>query len=479
MNDCDACGVIGTAEGHVIGEHAYDGIYRYECICGYIAKEKSIPDGVNIFISPNSMMNEASGHVAFSNSSLIYSEDGDAFVRIWGKSKTDDGRDVTDSVKWYNPLKDNSIVSGNYMVIKLRIGENGLGQTYLKMYTSTKNKDATDERDGLTISVSEDGKWHVIVIDLSTVVGNNQGTTYVKDKDGTYTAKFLQIRPFSGMIAGEDDYMDIAYVAFADNVESLLGLVSEDMYYFMSDKGSGGLLNTDGSCVTHGFAETKQGNTYTYSCSSCGYEIGNKTVADDVSKFYGVNEVSDSLIDTYQILSRAKLYDDESQIAFTRFLTATDVIQPAYSRNDREGQSRPENVGKAEYLVVTVRQSKISSLAIALGTSAYGESTFNGANIPIISLPENEWATFVIDIKSVYGNAAWVVDEDGNYMLTHFEITCYLSGEGHLDIASYAFCDGWDQIKTVVDTETVQFMMSNNISETRAIDGSVIENAEE
>ena len=474
LQDCPACGEKGVSEGHTVTETRDGNKYTYGCICGYTVKTKEISTGVNLFVSPALINHESDGHKAFSGSEIIYGEDGDTFVRIWGKKTTSDGKPVTDEVKWYNPLKDNTTVTGQYMAIKVRVGENGLGQTILKLYTSTKNKDATDERDGLVLPISEDGEWHVIVVDLSKCVGNSAGSTFV-ESSGTYTAKFVQIRPFTGFVANEEDYTDIAYIAFDDDLESLVSVIEDEMYYFMSDMGSGAYIKTDGSCITHGFEESFKNGTYTYSCPSCKEVLGSKTVPASVNKFYGVNDVSDLLVDTYMVQSRSKLYDDAAGIAYTRFVASGEVMQPAYSRNDREGEANPISVGGAEYLVITMRKSGVSSLALALGTSKDGNHTNNGSNIPVTSFTDEEWVTVVINIRSVYGENAWVKEANGSYTLSHFELTCYHDEGGYLDIASYAFCDSWDEIKAISDHETVEYMVSNNVSDTVGCEGPVSE----
>ena len=472
LQDCPACGEKSVSEEHTVTEVRDGNKYTYRCVCGYTVKVKEISTGVNLFVSPALIDHEADGHKAFSQSEIIYSEDGDTFVRIWGRKTTSDGKTVTDEVKWYNPLKDNAIVTGQYMAIKVRIGDNGLGQTILKLYTSTKNKDATDERDGLVLPIAEDGEWHVIVVDLAKCVGSSSGSTFV-ESGGAYTAKFLQIRPFTGFVANEDDYTDIAYIAFDDDLESLVSVIDDEMYYFMSDKGSGAYIKTDGSCITHGFEESFKNSTYTYSCPSCKEVLGSKTVSASINKFYGVNDVSDLLIDTYMVQSRSKLYDDAEEIAYTRFVASGEVMQPAYSRNDREGEANPVSVGGAEYLVITMRMSGVSSLALALGTSKDGNHTNNGANIPVTSFTVGEWVTVVINIRSVYGENTWIKEANGSYTLSHFELTCYHEEGGYLDIASYAFCDSWEEICAISEHETVEYMTSNNVSDTVSHTGPV------
>ena len=131
--------------------------------------------------------------------------------------------------KWFGVTHINSqssSVTGRYMVIKLRIGENGLGQSQLKLYISTVFN-GLSEGAGVSIKVSEDGQWHTIVVDLATRVKNPDG--YFAAEDGVYHVRYFQMRPFSNNQGGAqaDDYMDISYIAFCDSLDDIKDVAGE------------------------------------------------------------------------------------------------------------------------------------------------------------------------------------------------------------------------------------------------------------
>ncbi len=167
------------------------------------------------------------------------------------------GSDIIGAI---NPQK-----AGRYMAIKLRVGENGLGQNMLRMYISTVNTSIKDESQGLGIKVTEDGQWHTIVIDLAERVGYMKNgehlTSYTASDDGTYTIKFLQLRLFHGAQYGTnedgtkysmpeaDDYMDIANIVFFDSLDDISSVISSDTYELSVTQGTSVLYNKDGTPV--------------------------------------------------------------------------------------------------------------------------------------------------------------------------------------------------------------------------------------
>ena len=116
--------------------------------------------------------------------------------------------------------------AGQYMVIKFRIGQNGLGQSYLTFYASTK-QNGLDSKSHVAIKASEDNQWHTVVVDLSTRISSP--STHFVAEDGAYYVRYLQIRPFSNNQAGAqaDDYMDISYIGFCDSLDDLKDIVGE------------------------------------------------------------------------------------------------------------------------------------------------------------------------------------------------------------------------------------------------------------
>ncbi len=231
------------ADGHAYELKAVDG--KYVGICPICKAEKDYGvnvDSANKFL-PADILSTPSG-IQGKCDITITKEGNDEFVRINNFS--------TNGKSWggINFFSESAPeVSGRYMVMKYRIGDNGLGQTQLKFYTSTQRTGLADETQGVTIKVSEDGMWHTVVIDLAERVKSNAGVSdFVAAADGSYSVKFLQMRTFHGKqaqnadgayvdIPAPDDYMDISYIAFTDDLSDLSGIIDSDTYEWSVSSG--------------------------------------------------------------------------------------------------------------------------------------------------------------------------------------------------------------------------------------------------
>jgi hypothetical protein len=120
-------------------------------------------------------------------------------------------------------LKDGALATGQYLVVKYRAPEQ-LGS--IQIYTSTQNASASDAGSSLTIKGDNglfigDGKWHIVIIDLSKVL-----RTYVADANGKFVAKHLRVDLFNfnkPLEGGARTYTDIAYVGLCDDYNEILG----------------------------------------------------------------------------------------------------------------------------------------------------------------------------------------------------------------------------------------------------------------
>ena len=119
-----------------------------------------------------------------------------------------------------------------YIVIKFRVGKNGLGQTTMQFYApSNLSSSQNYGHAGFAVSVSEDGEWHTVVIDLAARVAAGG---YNTDENGEYNLSSLYVRPYgnkqAAAVESKTAHVDIAYIAICDELSDISGLVGEDTY---------------------------------------------------------------------------------------------------------------------------------------------------------------------------------------------------------------------------------------------------------
>lgn len=483
MQACDVCGAQATTDvDHVIGTITNGEEHIFGCVCGYELFKMTVSSDVNVFMGAGALAASAAGHSAWSGAEILYEEGSEAFARIYGKQKSDKGSDIGDSSKTWDPYSKGEIVTGQFLVIKYRIGNNGLGQSHLKLYTSTSRVTATDETDGLSLPASENDQWITVVADLAYATGNAKGTTYVADGDGNYAMTFLQVRLFSGQIANENAYTDIAFIAVCDSLAEAKGLILDETFYYKSTTSSGVTLKTDGGCVNHTVTESISNGKYTYVCEICGNKVAEKTVPASINKYLGTDYVLNGAVNYFQITPEK--FGVDGDIPYARMVGQGKVAQIIWTRIGAdtagpfpENQINPLEVGKAKYLVIKMRSNNdIASLDLKVGT-IIGDAKYSNVDNQVstnILLPQDvlygdKWTTFVIDLSTTM-SGGWVPDADGNYKVSYFQIT-FNSSESNkfgsntfFDFSYLAFCDSWDEIDELVDESSVRLVTSSGAS---------------
>ena len=131
----------------------------------------------------------------------------------------------------------NANITGQYLVLKVRIGDNAWNQEFLQLWAlsaASKSAGTSYDKGASHIKVSDDGEWHTIVIDLAARVGE---TAFAAEEDGSYKIHTLHIRPFNNSSsAAATDWMDIAYIAVCDSAEDIADLVGGDSYEWSVSK---------------------------------------------------------------------------------------------------------------------------------------------------------------------------------------------------------------------------------------------------
>ncbi len=230
------------ANGTCIGEHVYKetsngNVYTVACTaCGYVVASKAFPEGTNVYVSPYSLNSNANSASLINYAEVITDSEG-TYCRIYGGEAH-----ATQNYNQFAAYSNSSAstVTGQYFVIKYRVGENGLGQKKITIYAGTENTGATNNGELIELFVGngttvEDGEWHIAIINLDTTTGIGRTDDMFKaGDDGLFRAKFVALRPFyTGKAGGDaDDYMDIEYAAICDSLEKAEAVVGSGSYEY-------------------------------------------------------------------------------------------------------------------------------------------------------------------------------------------------------------------------------------------------------
>lgn len=106
-------------------------------------------------------------------------------------------------------------VTGQYLIIKYRIPTTNIPDMNMELYTSTTGMDGIAKHH-LSIKTFSDGEWHTVIVDLSL---GGTSEYYLKNEDGKYVASYLRM-DILNYKASADEYIDIASVAFADDLDA-------------------------------------------------------------------------------------------------------------------------------------------------------------------------------------------------------------------------------------------------------------------
>ena len=357
---------VKTEDATCVGEHSYamvevEGKLVGQCaVCGHINENYELPP-IQKYYDAEYLYGktEPKTHVvAGSMNQQLMDEGGEKFVRVSNIQPNGNG--------WmgWNPLGGESApVSGQYMAIKLRVGENGLGQTSLSFYISTVNTLVAGQH--VAVKVSEDGQWHTIVVDLSTRI-SDPANYFVADGDG-YHVRYFQIRVMSGYqtTAEADDYMDIAYVAFFNKLSCIPDIVDTETYEWSTSSTTSSERVTEGDgCVDHTIVGKVEGNTHTATCGVCGQVVKTFTVDESINWFSPLDKMgtmSNSL---------AKFeYDKDADVLYNRY-SGSSASHANISGGTHGGAYTEGTFQTGNYVVIKYRLS--GSMTFRIATDDFG-----------------------------------------------------------------------------------------------------------
>ena len=458
----------------------------------------------------------------------LYIETGDAYTRYEGPTSLNGGkyfnvgqvifaRDDNDVNPDNNGDAENGIRinvgNANYMVLRVRVNTDGLNA--LKVTISTTEYNKTLKEDGVAIAnwgtfgfkvpVSQSPKdtWQVYVIDLAKVFP----TQYLANADGDYILDTFYFNICEGNFA-PGCTLDLSYMAYCSSWEEVAAIVDEDTLFYMSDaNGGGNWTSTDTrACATEctlgdaNITENKDGTiTYEFKCSVCGNAVTKKTIDGSVTRYLYAGEISSKATTYFQVNGSSggkggkNVYDSETGRVFSRYtgyekevngVMTPQIAQVLWQRAQEDMwanqtaaaiQQYTESVGNAEWLVMRAKTNNpAQSFTLYISTTEYDAedgladgSTTGGMlsmAIPLSGSKEDEWTTYVINLKDVLGDKYEKDSETGEYVIDSFYFSfSSFAASTHIDIEYVAFVDGsWAELDALVDEPEVVVIADRN-----------------
>ncbi len=123
----------------------------------------------------------------------------------------------------FTALTGDGSVTGHYVVMKYRYAaENKANPTSTEIFLSCTNGSPTGG-DSFGPSVLADGKWHVVIFDMSKI---KTGNGFLPNADGTYSLLYFRWDIFNH-VAPDTDRIDIAYIGVGKELSEILSYASE------------------------------------------------------------------------------------------------------------------------------------------------------------------------------------------------------------------------------------------------------------
>ena len=407
---------LNTADHTCLGEHTdavqvIDGVYKTACsVCGRVSRDHGIKaDAVNAYWPAETLhikatqSNAASGWASITGSYAqkeLITEDGETFLRLgdaksngtwhgWFPISTDGNNRITNA--------------GRYMVMKVRNHSSSVAWSTIPFWvTSSQRVTASWAAGSFTVLLTQDDQWHTIVVDLAS-----RCSEYIANEDGTYDLMTMHLRPMggnnTGMDASTDEVLDIAYMAFFDDLADIKDIVKEDTFEMSKSNSSNIVLDTaTGACAfctpTY-VTDAEDARGYHYECSECG-----KLLAMD---YYTSGKGGVFTYGNGQYAGTATLKTDEAGFSYMSFLaTGTSGTFFDYNTNTGAGGGVSSNAVRAgRYLVVKLKGDTAADVKFHIGTDdiAKSNNNYQGGSVGALTIDTmpKDWTVAVIDLTGL------------------------------------------------------------------------------
>ena len=420
--ECEICKVKMTSAAHVpTGALEYDAeskSYKGACACGafgyndlYFTTEARVSSG-------------ACEDVANSTGS----EDGEAyFVRYTPTTANKRARVYL--------IFQNQNVTGQYMVLKYRLVNNGQNSEFKDTFaatTETSNPMARGNGDacGSFGTLIGDGEWHYMVVDLAAknAAANAAGADlqFKANADGKYACTYIRA---DFLTAAQDGscYLDIASIGFADQYDAV-------------SKFTDACPHIEYSEIVYD-AATK---SYKRACTRCGEAIYQELLISLEGR------TSTGACENVTVTTGTE--DGEDYVRYTQSADKRIQFYPIHGNKTVTGQ----------YMILKYRlvnnntNSDLTAVHAATTASANPMARGNGDECGVIGtlIGDGEWHYLVVDLAAknkengkADAELQFKADENGKYACSYIRANILLQaydGSCYLDIASIGFADQKD-----------------------------------
>ena len=193
----------GEAVGGEVESETEGEIVKVEIVEDEVSPAPADPSHFNVYVSANDL-----GKIKTSKATYETSKAGQ-FVRFWGN-----GGSESITLVYSNASGDK--VTGQYVVMKYRVpATNKVSLGNFEVFAGTKATGPIGSGDQKQFGgVVKDGTWQVVVYDISFL------SEFQASDNGTYSAKYLRMDFLNGTCQA-DTYVDVAYVAMADDLSDI------------------------------------------------------------------------------------------------------------------------------------------------------------------------------------------------------------------------------------------------------------------
>lgn len=465
------------ADGCTTSVQVVDGVYKTVCTtCGTVVRDHGVKaDAVNGYWSAEYLYTclTQTGTSASGWSSItgqyhqkdLVTEDGETFLRI-GDAETNHATNGP-WVGWFigsSDAKNGVPGAGRYMVMKVRQNNNSVNRTSLPMWITSKEGFTSWDKGSVTVSLPEDNNWHTIVVDLAARSSAYKPTAAT----GEYDLGTFHIRPFEGGSAVDnctDEVMDLAYIAFFDDLADLKDIVKEDSFELSKSSTSSVVLETaTGACKYHAptyVADAEDARGYHYECAECGTKLA--------MDYYESGKGGVFTYNNGQYAGNATLKTDKAGFQYMSFLsTGTSGTFFNYNANNTGGGGVSANAVRAgRYLVMKIKGESAANVTFYVGTDDKPKSNNNyvgglAATFSPESMPK-DWTVVVFDLAQIPNYS--IGENHKIFMSSTTGGGTIVATGAQVDVAYVMLVNDYDDIASLTANETVKsFVIPDEIN---------------
>ena len=354
---------------------------------------------------------------------------------------------------------------GQYLVIKYKANITVTGYTKaFQVYASTE---AQEYKGGLSYSITADGEWHILVVDLAGDTAN-----YKANAEGEYIPKRVAVdfinpptEVAKSPILTEDNYVWIDYLAFCDDLRAVEDYVSgtaDAAYCSHSFKAinnkceeycqiCGKVLS-----VSHATAETSAVSgsdiVYTGACTQCGTPIYSYTVKGAATP--KVFQNATALVATalksggYSGIQKPTLSADGTYVTYTNKTGVGDAYAYLYLGNS--------STVTGQYLMVKYRVNNgYAGTEWFIGANNGRSYAAGGDTFYFDKIKDGEWQIVIIDLSKA-NTTHYLPNADGTYSANYIRWDVMDSSQSTtktVDIAYAAISDSIADLVSVGDID--------------------------